>query len=129
MCTRYTGPEFMGRSTADEILETFQNGISRVDASKVMQVLSDGPNVNRAFLKKYASVREGKELNPLVDLGTCGLHVVHGSMKAGAKASEQELQKLLKVMWQFIHDAPARRAMYKNISESTGYPVKSCSHR
>ena len=32
-------------------------------------------------------------------------------MKVGAKASEWELQKMLKVMWQFVHDAPARRAM------------------
>ena len=55
-----------------------------------------------AFLKKYASMQEEKELDLLIDLGTCGLHVVHSSMKAGAKASEWELQKLLKAMWQFI---------------------------
>ena len=73
MCTRYMGAEFL-RSTADD-LETFQNGISEVDESKVMQVLSDGPNVNLAFLEKYTSVREEKELDPFMDLGTCGLHV------------------------------------------------------
>ena len=50
------------------------------------------------------------------------------SMKAGAKASEWELQKLLKAMWQFINDAPARRAMYENMSESTDYPAKFCGH-
>ena len=32
-------------------------------------------------------------------------------------------------MWHFIHDAPARRAMYENISESTDYPAKFCGHR
>ena len=32
-------------------------------------------------------------------------------------------------MWQFIHDAPARQAMYENISESTDYPAKFCGHR
>ena len=99
---RYMGSEFIGRSTTDDVLETFQNRISKVDESKVMQVSSDGPNVNLAFLKKYASLREEKELDPLIDLGTFGLHVVHSSMKAGAKASEWELQKLLKAMWQFI---------------------------
>ena len=119
----------MGGSTADDVLETFQNGISEVDESNVVQVSSDGPNVTLAFLKKYASVREEKKLDPLIDLGTCGLHVVHGSMKPGAKASEWELQKLLKAMWQFIHDTSARQAMYKNISESTDYPAKLCGHR
>ena len=73
-------------------------------------------------------MQEEKELDPLIDLGTCGLHVVHGSMKACAKASEWQLQKLLKAMCQFIHDAPARQAMYKNISESTEYPAKFCGH-
>ena len=92
------GSEFMGRSTADDVLETFQNGISDVDESKAMQVSSDGPNLNLAFWKKYASLREKKELDPFMYLGTCGLHVVHGSMKAGAKVSEWELQKLLKAM-------------------------------
>ena len=78
--------------------------------------------------KKYASVREEKELDPPMDLGTCGLHVVHGSMKAGAKASKWELQKLLKAMWQFIRDALVRQAMYENTSESTDCQAKFCGH-
>ena len=74
-------------------------------------------------------MQEEKELYPLVDLGTCGLHVVHSSMKAGTKANEWELQKLLKAMWQFIHDAHARQAMHEKILESTDYPAKFCGHR
>ena len=85
LCTCYMGSEFMGCSTADDVLEAFQNGISEVDESKVMQFSSDGPNAKLAFLKKYASMWEEKELDSLRDLGTCGLHVIHGSMKTGAK--------------------------------------------
>ena len=48
----------MGRSTADDVLETFRNGISDSDESKIMQVSSDGPHVNLPFLRKYACVRE-----------------------------------------------------------------------
>ena len=70
VCTPYMGSEFMGRPTADDVLETFQNGISEVGESKLKQVSSDGPNVNLAFLKKYASVREEKELDTLMDVGT-----------------------------------------------------------
>ena len=54
------GSQFTGRSTTDNVLETFQNGISEVDESKFMQVSSDRPNVNLAFLKKYASMQEKK---------------------------------------------------------------------
>ena len=70
VCTPYMGSEFMGRLTADDVLETFQNGISEVGESKLKQVSSDGPNVNLAFLKKYASVLEEKELDTLIDVGT-----------------------------------------------------------
>ena len=117
----------MGCSTTDNVHETFQNEISEVDESQVMQVSFDGPNVNLTFFKKYASTEEEKELDPLMDLGTCGLHVVHSSMKAGAKVSEWELQKLLKAMWQFIHDTPAKQEMYEN-KESIDYPAKFFSH-
>ena len=60
VCTCYMGSQFTGRSTTDNVLETFQNGISEVDESKFMQVSSDRPNVNLAFLQKYASMQEKK---------------------------------------------------------------------
>ena len=91
VCTRYMRSEFMGHSTADDVLETFDNGIFEVNESKFMRVSSDGPNVNLAFLKKCASMREEKELEPVMELGTCGLHIVHSSTKASAKGSEREL--------------------------------------
>ena len=119
----------MARSTADDVLEIFQNRIFEVDDSKVMQVSFDGTNVNLTFLKEYISMREEKELDLLMDLGTCKLHVVHDSIKAGAKAREWELHNLCKAMWQFIHDAPTRRGMYKNILVSIDYPSKFCGHR
>ena len=68
VCTCYMGFEYMGCSVACNFLETFQNEISKVDESKVMQASSDGPNVNLAFLKKYASLWEEKELDLLMDL-------------------------------------------------------------
>ena len=64
-----------------------------------------------------------------MDLATCGLHVVHGSIKTGAKASESELKKLIKTMWKFVHDAPSRQGIFENISQSTDYPAKCCGCR
>ena len=68
VCTCYMESKFIGSSTAEHILETFQNKISKVDESKFMQVSFDGPNANLAFLKKYISLREKKELDPLSTL-------------------------------------------------------------
>ena len=58
VCTCYMGSQFTGRSTTDIVLETFQNGISEVDESKFMQVSSDRPNVNLAFLKSMPACKK-----------------------------------------------------------------------
>ena len=75
----------MGRSTAEDVLQTFLAGNSDLDQSKILQVASDGPNVNLLFLNNLAESREEKELLPLFDNGRFGLHVIHNSMKTGAK--------------------------------------------
>ena len=47
----------------------------------------------------------------------------------GKKGSDWELQKLLKVMWKFLQEAPTRRSLYKNASESLNYPLQFCGDR
>ena len=71
----------MGRSTDEDVLQTFLASISDLDQSKIWQVASDSPNVNLLFLKILTELREQKELLSLVDIGRCGLHVIHNSFK------------------------------------------------
>ena len=71
------------------------NGISGLDKSKLIQVSSDGPKVNLAFLKNLQELRAEEEHPRLIDIGTCGLHVVHGSFQLGEKASDWKIKKLL----------------------------------
>ena len=61
VATRFLGSEFMGRSTAEDVSQTFLAGISDLDQSKILlQVALDGPNVNLLFLKNLADSREEK---------------------------------------------------------------------
>ena len=53
----------------------------------MLQISSDGPNVNLSFLKKYDEKRSFEDLPPLLNIGTCGLHTIHGSLKNGIKAT------------------------------------------
>ena len=130
VATRYLGSKFLDRSTAQHVLETFSNGVDQLDQSKVLQVASDGPNVNLLFLKSMAEFQEEKKYLPLVGIGTCSLHVIHVILKTGVqKGTDGDIQKLLKSMWQFLHEDPARRVLYEIISESLDYPVKFCVYR
>ena len=67
VATHYLKSEFMGRSTAEAVLQTFLAGINDIDETKILQVASDGTNVNLLLLKTLTALREEKELLPLVD--------------------------------------------------------------
>ena len=86
----------MGRFTAENVLQTFLAGISGLDQSKILQVASDGPNVNILFLKNLAESREEKELLPLLNIGRCGLHVIPNSFKTGKKRKRLGTSKTVK---------------------------------
>ena len=129
--TRYLTSEFMGEAKADDIEKKFDSAVTKKlkRPANLIQISSDGPNVNLLFLKNYNDKRDFNELPPLLNIGTCGLHTVHGSMKAGEKATGWEIGKTLKAMAGLLQDFPARRAKYENITETFIFPLPYCGHR
>ena len=59
-----------------------------ISESKLLQVFSDGPNVD--ILEED---RNEKKLSELDDIGTCDVHTSHSSMKHGEKASGSNVKK------------------------------------
>ena len=51
----------MDRSKAEDVLQTFLAGITNLDQSKILQVTSDGSNVNRLFLIRIQLSHERKK--------------------------------------------------------------------
>ena len=45
----------------------------------------------------------------LLDVGSCGLHVVHGAFRTGMKQTGWGIDQVLKSLHSLFHDAPARR--------------------
>ena len=127
--TRYLTSEFLGRATAEDIFESFMKATSQLDQSKLLQVGSDGPNVNIKFLELFDQKRAFLELVSTVNTGTCGLHTVHGSLKAGIKASGWELGKVLKAMHYLLQDFPSRQDKYVKYTEPNVMPIAYCGHR
>ena len=115
----------MGRSTAEDVLQTFLAGSSDLDQSKILQVASDGPNVNLLFPKNWPESREEKELLPLFDIGRCGLHVIHNSFKTGVKKKKRPGTS--KTVKDYVK-APTCRSLYENVSKFLDYPLQFCGH-
>ena len=50
--TRYLTSQYLGGSNAEQLLEAFEKAVgAKVEPSKLLQVSSDGPNVNLRFLQ------------------------------------------------------------------------------
>ena len=108
----------MGGAKAEKILQTFEKGINKLNPESFVQIFSDGPNVNLRFLELFAEKRESEELPSLIQIGTCGLHTIHGN-----------IGKILKAAWKLLDEAPAQRELFEKVIEICIYPLPYCDHR
>ena len=89
----YLDSSFMGKSSAKDAFEHFDSSIQTIDKAKLLQVFSDGPNVNLAFLELLKEGRLEAEVNEVLDIGTCSLHIVHSTFQHAEKASNWNVKK------------------------------------
>lgn len=115
----------MNGSKANDILDSFKIGLHPLKLKKLLQVSMDGPNVNWKFLKL---LKEDDDVN-LIDLGSCGLHVVHGAFQSGHKAAKWTINEFLRGIYWLFKDSPARRASFKELTSTNDFPLKFCSVR
>ena len=113
VATRYFNSKFLGKAAAQDIYEKFNECISELDENKLLQVSSDGPNINLAFLDLLNEHISDNELSLLINIGTWGLHTIHNSMKHGENSSGWKLKKLLQSMYKLFEEAPKRCKKYE----------------
>ncbi|CAM1297534.1 Uncharacterised protein g1835 [Pycnogonum litorale] len=87
--TRYFGSQFLGHATAEDMLTHFSEGILEgcLKVKDMLQVSMDGPNVNWKFLELLKTKLQNDFNSSVLNVGSCGLHVVHNSFKAGSAAT------------------------------------------
>ena len=71
----------MGKATAQGVCDNFKKCSTSLDDKKIIQVSSDGPNVDLTFLNLIRENRKENNLPELLEIGTRGLHIVHRSFK------------------------------------------------
>ena len=78
----------------------------------------DGPNVNWAFfseLRNYMKENDSK----LLSTGLCSLHTFHGAFKTEEQNTDWKLKNILRDLHQILHDLPARRNYYADVTGSS----------
>ena len=82
----YNGSQFMGHATVDDMIKDFKEAHNGLDyVMNLIQFLMDGPNTNWAFHRAVSGLRKSENAcaPDLLEIGSCGLHVVHGAIGTG----------------------------------------------
>ena len=96
---------------------------------QILQLSLDGPNANSLFFNQLQNKRKSDELSEFIDVGAYILHTVHRSLETDVNTSPLNLKNLLKGAHWILHDTPAWREDYFNITASTKYPLPFVSTR
>ncbi len=95
---RYYGSVFLGHSTAEDLLRAIIAEIGKLNWTRnLISVGMDGPNVNWSLLKKLKVQKLESDPNcpKLLEIGSCGLHIIHGAFRSGQKATGWDLNGFL----------------------------------
>ena len=79
--SRYYGASFLGHATHTDLLNHFKGITRELPLTNLFQIAMDGLNLNLKFFKEFSAIFNSNCLRSLIDMGTCNLHVVHGSLK------------------------------------------------
>ena len=129
--SRYFDSVFLGHTKAD-LLGNFKQCLLNLNMANLLQVSMDGPNTNWKFYNNFVQDREKSDLDipGLLNIGSCGLHVVHGAFKQGASKTGWKLDGVMRALYHCFNDSPARRDDYLTINGSNVlFALHFCSTR
>ena len=90
----------------------------------------DEPNVSWKMYDKLVEERgENEQLPGLINVGSCGIHVVHGAFRSGAQKTKLGFDSILKALYKLFDESPAKREDYSAVNGSNRFPLLLCGNR
>ena len=68
-------------------------------------------------------------MHQLINIGSCRLHIIHGSFKIGIEVTDWNIKATAKGVFQILHHSPARRTDYISVGRSNTFPLFFCATR
>ena len=127
--SRYFNSKMLGHSTSDDLLEAINSCRESVNFQNLVHLSMDGPNVNWAVFNKLQAQLKTDYNNHLFNIGSCGLHILHNSIRKGMDATNWDLPHILLSSYYLFKDVPARREDFTLVTGSSTFPLKYCGHR
>ena len=121
--SNYLDSRFVLRPNTDNLHDELHNALQSLP-EKTHATIVYGPNTSWKVFELLFSYRNEKEWSNLLNLGSCGLHIVHGAFQTGIKATNWEVEEVLKAMFKLFHDSPERRDLYIKVTENEKFPLR-----
>ena len=112
-----------GHGTADDLMEHFPEKVleSGLPVTGIIQVSMDGPNVNWKIFGELKKKIDNDFRTSLVNIWSCGFHVVHNSFKRGMDVTEWKVSsKMHQHEGMIMKTLPAPRWCLWNLSTADG---------
>ena len=134
----YIGPEFRGHASNKDIFAEFKKSHEGLDIThNTFQISIAGPSMNWAIVDVVCEYRMLEDLNApeLLNIGPCGIHVLHGAYQTAHGTNDWEVGKTLKADHSVFKTSAARRSDYLSdngfcfLTEQAtkvNFPLKSC---
>jgi len=97
---------------------------------KMLHIGCDGPNVNKSWKKQLNESIVQLGGKPLIDIGSCNLHVLHnGFHDAGVTSFDQSwgIEELMSDVFTFFKKYPSRSEDFSRMQESLNMEKKDSS--
>ena len=112
-----------------DMLEHFLQSTQDVSLQNLLQVSMDGPSVNWAFYEKLQQKVKDECSCQILNIGSCGLHIVHGAFKHGCNATKWDIAAVMRSMHSLFNETPARREDYAKVTRSDLFGKSFCNTR
>ena len=107
----YVGSLFLGHFDHQQLVEYFSEFGSKLnwDSSYLINLVMDGPNVNKAFEDKLLNCLKEDNGTEFLKPGTCSLHKVHNAFCAGLKERSFDFDTFAVAIHSFFKLSNAKR--------------------
>ena len=129
MVRKYVASSFLGHARAGDLKTSIMEALSKdcLPLVKMLHLGCDGPNVNKSLKNQLNESIVQLGGKPLIDIGSCNLHVVHNGFHAGISSVDQSwgVEDLMSDLFTFFKKYSSRAEDFTVIQEALNMEKKA----
>lgn len=122
--TRHLETFFIDNGKADTIVKNILSSLANANLplEHVLMIGADGPNVNKAVLRKLDEEVLKIRNKPLINIGSCSLHIVHNAFEKALKNIGDDASDLIIKIFYWFKRSALRCSDFRKIQDDLKLP-------